>query len=102
MPADAEFDDVMPFQRLHNACTPELPDDPSFRGIRIAAPRRVPLQGKPDGRGNFARAVVCGAMHMDSNYLGAAENFLPFLKLVAVNGRTHQAHAGTVPGIPDR
>jgi hypothetical protein len=99
MPDDADFDQVSVGSLMDNACTPNILDDWDFRGIRIAAPKKVALSGKPDGFGNFARVVVCGAYQLDSNYLGLREQFLDRLVVVAASARTHEAFAGKMQPI---
>ncbi len=101
MPSDADFDLVSIGSYEDNLCTPDLLEDFDFRGIRIHAPRRVALEGKPDDFDNFARAVVCGAYQLDSNYLGMQERFLPYLFFVAVDAKSHEARSGKLP-IPQR
>ena len=102
MPSDADFDQVSIGSYEDNLCTPDLYQDFEFRGIRVSAPQRVALVGKPDGFGNFARVLVCGAYQLDSNYLGLQEQFRPHLLFVAVDARTHEVRAGKLPIQPPR
>jgi hypothetical protein len=99
MPDDADFDKISVGSLMDNACTPNVLDDWDFRGIRIVAPKKVALEGNPDGFGNFARVVVCGVYQLDSNYLGLREQFLDRLVLVAASVRTHHAYAGKMQPI---
>jgi hypothetical protein len=94
MPRDQDFDAVPAGSLTDNACSPRIEDDPRFRGIRIAAPQKVALEGKPDEYGYFARVIICGAYQLDSNYLGLRERFLPRVLIVAVDLKRHLAFAG--------
>ncbi|MCC6557366.1 MAG: hypothetical protein IT372_30820 [Polyangiaceae bacterium] len=81
-----------------SACSPDMGADPDLRGIRLHAPRRAflaPPARDPEGAPP-ARVIVCGAYHMDSDYLGLREQFLPRILLVAVDAATHRARAGRV------
>ncbi|MBI4955388.1 MAG: hypothetical protein HY908_25420 [Myxococcales bacterium] len=99
MPDDSDFDKIPIGSLSDNACTPKVDDDWDFRGLRIAAPRRVPLTGKPDAFGCFARAPVCGVYQLDSNYLGFREQFRTRVILVAVDARSHRAYANRLQTI---
>jgi hypothetical protein len=94
MPRDQDFDAVPAGSLTDNACSPRIEDDFRFRGIRINAPQKVALEGKPDEYGYFARVIVCGAYQLDSNYLGLRERFMPRVLIVAVDLGRHRAFAG--------
>ncbi len=100
--ADADFDAVESGTSLDYLVTPDVRTDPKFRGIRIAAPALVDLDGKPDRRGGFARFIIAGSYHLDSNYLGLREDFSDHLAIVAVERRAHRAYIGRLPGIPNK
>jgi hypothetical protein len=97
----ADFDAVETGSLLDYPVSPVLDRDITFRGIRINGPRAVPLAGKPDRRGGFARMMVCGTYHLDSNYLGLEEDFRDHLLIVAVNAASHEARIARLPGIPN-
>jgi hypothetical protein len=101
VPSDADFDLVSIGSYEDNLCTPDILDDTAIKGIRIAAPRRVALEGKPDFFGNFARAVVCGAYRLPSNYLGLREKFLEELLFVAVDATMHEVYSGMLDLEPE-
>jgi hypothetical protein len=92
---DRRFESVFPGSLQPYSCSPELPDDPEFRGVILAAPRVSPLARDPD-TGAFARVIVCGAYQLDADYLGLRERFLGRLLVVAVDVRTHRPFAGVV------
>jgi hypothetical protein len=54
----------------------------------------------PDRDGAFARLMVCGLYHLDSDYLGLREDFLDHIRVVAVSCRTHRAYGDRLPGVP--
>lgn len=96
-----DFDTVESGSSLDYPSSPDLRQDLDFRGIRIAGPDQVDLEGKPDRRGGFARMMVSGSYHLDSNYLGLEERFRDHLLIVAVSSKTHRAFIGRIPGIPN-
>ncbi len=81
--------------------TPDILRDPDFRGILIAGPDEVPLDGPEEFDGSFTRMIVCGALHIDSNYLGLREDFLDAVLLVAVNTSNHTPYIAPLPGVPN-
>ena len=91
---DQDFDAVPAGSLTENACSPKIEDDFRFRGIRINAPQKVALEGKPDEYDYFARVIICGAYQLDSNYLGLHEQFLQRVVIVAVDLGRHRAFAG--------
>ncbi len=101
MPSDADFDRVPVNTFTDNLCSPDVLSDLRFTGIKIAAPSKVALEGKPDAFGTFARVVVAGAYRLEANYLGLRERFMPRLVVVAVDLRSHRAYAGHVTGLFD-
>jgi hypothetical protein len=101
MPSDADFDAVVSGTFEPNDCTPDVEADRSFRGIRIASPKRVPLTGKPDRDRSFARVMVVGAAHLDSNYLGLRERFLEHIHIAAVDVLHHRARSRPIEIMPN-
>jgi hypothetical protein len=101
MAADADFDRVVSRTFEPVAVSPDVEGDLSFRGIRIDAPRRVALSGKPDRDRSFARVMLVGACHLDSNYLGMAERFLEHIHVVAVDAVLHRARCAPIELIPN-
>jgi hypothetical protein len=99
MPTDTDFDRVPVNSFTDNNCSPDVLSDFTFKGIKIAAPQKVALEGKPDKFGSFARVVVCGAYRMEANYLGLRERFLPRVIVVAIDQRSHIPYAGHVTGL---
>ncbi|MBW2523162.1 MAG: hypothetical protein JRI23_03265 [Deltaproteobacteria bacterium] len=99
MPQDSDFDQVLAGSLSPSACTPPIDeDDFDYRGIAIAAPKRVefvPGQVEPMF-GAFARVLLCGTYTLDSNYLGLREQFLDRLVAVAVDVHRHRAYSAGV------
>lgn len=96
-----DYDEVIPGSLEDYPPTPDVLQDPDFRGIMISGPDEVPLEGSPGPYGGFARMIVCGAMHIDSNYFGLREDFLDHVFFVAVNARTHQPYISRLAGLPN-
>jgi hypothetical protein len=99
--ADSDFDYVDAGSFDPNHLTPDVESEPRFRGIRIVAPARVALSGKPDRDRSFARVMVVGGCHLDSDYLDLRERFLEHILLVAVDCRRHVARASRIELIPN-
>lgn len=106
MATDRDFDAVIAGSFEPYAATPALPKDRAFRGIRVAAPARVrpgPDPHEPTSPA-FARIMLCGAYHLDSDYLGLQEAFLERVLVIAVDAATHKAFVGRIiteeTGIP--
>jgi hypothetical protein len=101
---DRDFDQVQAGSFLSCRCSPDLGGDRAFRGIRLAAPRRVLFtEGERADPidSSFARVIVCGSSLFDAGYLGLGQRFLPYVVLVAVDAATHRAFAGTMtPVVP--
>lgn len=98
MPNDSDFDRVPVNSFSDNLCSPDVTTSFSFEGIKIAAPERVPLEGKPDRFGSFARLIVSGGYRFPANYLGLREQFRARIVIVAVDLRSHIAYAGGLLG----
>lgn len=98
MPSDSDFDRVPVNSFSDNLCSPDVTTSFTFEGIKIAAPQRVPLEGKPDRFGSFARLIVSGGYRFPANYLGLREKFRPRLVIVAVDQRSHIAYVGGLLG----
>jgi hypothetical protein len=92
---DEDFEQVPAGTFTPNPCSPDLLSTYDFRGIQLNAPRELLYDGESRDRfhGTFARVLVCGAYHLDSDYLDLREQFMPRILLVAVDARTHEARA---------
>jgi hypothetical protein len=64
---DRSFFDVNLAVDDENACSPKVPDQPSWRGVLIRAPSRVPFRrGAPrDDHGAFTTFPICGYYFVD-------------------------------------
>jgi hypothetical protein len=100
---DLAFDKVREGSLLQYDCSPSLEDDFRFRGVRVRGPKRVlfgPRTRNP-ATGTFARVMLCGSYHLESNYLGLRERFLPRIFLVAVDASSHRVFTGHLGGLAD-
>ena len=75
----APFDDVRHGSLLRTAATPELPFDLDYRGLRIAALNRVPLQKRDDG---YANIPLAGHVTLAGSDAGATAP-LAYVQIVA-------------------
>ena len=98
--SDASYENVQLDSFVAHACSP-VPDDPSFRGIRIAAPNEVYFTpGEPDSRsGAFATIPVCGVSVFEPGQTRQADDAPSSIVFVAVDTETHEAFSG-VPYAP--
>ncbi len=99
---DRDFDRVEAGSLTAWPCSPRVDADPAFRGIRLTAPGRVTIGAAADPFAPvFARVMVCGALHLDFDYLGARGRFLPRIVLVAVSATTHRVFAARFEPVPN-
>lgn len=99
---DRDFDGVRAGSLTRVACSPRVEDDPSFRGLRLAAPARVALGAALDPfSSTSSRVIVCGALHLELDYLGLRGRLLTQIVLVAVSATTHRAFSARFEPAPN-
>ena len=79
-------------------CSPQKPEDPSFRGILINAPQRVTfIQGRLVPETNtFAKIPICGYYHLNVIYRPKYPSILEGMRMVAINTETQEKYVGPV------
>lgn len=98
--SDPAFEEVIEDSLLSFGCSPEI-EDPSFRGLLIAAPEVVSYTpGDSDPiTGAFAPVLVCGTYRLAYETLGLDGDFVESIVLIAVDEGRRETFTGLMGGV---